>query len=63
VSEQAVFFYKCDNYYNKASEGGIYYNDPALFIAWQTPPEQHILSEKDQQLPLLQEVVNTLNFA
>jgi dTDP-4-dehydrorhamnose 3,5-epimerase len=63
LSEQAVFFYKCDNYYNKASEGGIYYNDPALFIVWQTPPEQHILSEKDQQLPLLQEVVNTLNFA
>ncbi|MFX6011251.1 dTDP-4-dehydrorhamnose 3,5-epimerase, partial [Acinetobacter baumannii] len=28
LSENATFFYKCDNYYNKAAEGGIIYNDP-----------------------------------
>ena len=63
LSEQAVFFYKCDNYYNKAAEGGIYYDDPSLGIKWQTPADSRILSEKDQQQPLLQEVINTLNFA
>lgn len=63
LSEQAVFFYKCDNYYNKTSEGGIFYNDPELAISWHTPLEQRVLSEKDRQLPMLQEVVNTLNFA
>ncbi len=29
LSDDADFFYKCDNFYNKASEGGIIYNDPA----------------------------------
>jgi hypothetical protein len=27
LSETATFFYKCDNFYNKESEGGIIYND------------------------------------
>jgi dTDP-4-dehydrorhamnose 3,5-epimerase len=27
LSEQAVFFYKCDNYYNKSAESGLAYND------------------------------------
>jgi dTDP-4-dehydrorhamnose 3,5-epimerase len=37
LSEQATFFYKCDNLYNKESEGGIIYNDPSLQIDWQFP--------------------------
>ena len=32
LSETAVFAYKCDNVYNKASEGGLRYDDPALGI-------------------------------
>jgi dTDP-4-dehydrorhamnose 3,5-epimerase len=63
LSEQAVFFYKCDNYYNKAAEGGILYNDPSLGIHWQTSEEQRLLSEKDRELPLLQQVVSTLHFS
>jgi dTDP-4-dehydrorhamnose 3,5-epimerase len=63
LSEQAVFFYKCDNYYNKAAEGGIHYNDPSLGIHWRTPEEQRLLSEKDRELPLLQEVIDTLHFS
>src|SRR5690606_28397294 len=35
LSETAAFFYKCDNYYNKASEGGLHYADPTLKINWQ----------------------------
>ncbi|MCB9034934.1 MAG: dTDP-4-dehydrorhamnose 3,5-epimerase [Chitinophagales bacterium] len=42
------FLYKCDNFYNKAADGGILYNDPTLNIDWKIPKEDIILSEKDK---------------
>src|SRR5574343_839448 len=54
LSETATFFYKCDNFYNAASEGGIFFNDPTLTIDWTFPIEEMIISEKDQQLPTLE---------
>lgn len=54
LSETAEFFYKCDNFYNKASEGGIVYNDMDLNIDWQVPLDRVQVSEKDLQLPRLQ---------
>ena len=54
VSETATFFYKCDNFYNKESEGGLMYNDPKINIDWQFPTENLIISEKDQVLPTLE---------
>ena len=56
LSEQATFFYKCDNFYNKASEIGVKYDDPALQIDWRIPVNEHIISSKDAQLPLLKDV-------
>ena len=56
LSETAVFAYKCDNIYNKASEGGINFNDKSLGIDWRIPEEKAILSEKDKILPLLKDV-------
>ncbi len=56
LSETAVFAYKCDNVYNKASEGGINFNDKSLGIDWRIPEEKAILSEKDKILPLLKDV-------
>ncbi|OHX67021.1 dTDP-4-dehydrorhamnose 3,5-epimerase [Flammeovirga pacifica] len=53
LSETAEFAYKCDNYYNKESEGGIIYNDPDLNIDWKIPIGKEIISEKDQELPQL----------
>jgi len=53
LSETAVFAYKCDNTYNKESEGGIAYNDPSLGIEWGIPEEARSLSEKDLNLPQL----------
>ncbi len=47
--EDAVFQYQCSNYYNKASESGVLWNDKDLAIDWQA--EQPIVSEKDQILP------------
>lgn len=54
LSVTAEFFYKCDNFYNKASEGGIVYNDMDLNIDWQVPLDRVQVSEKDLQLPRLQ---------
>jgi dTDP-4-dehydrorhamnose 3,5-epimerase len=54
LSETAEFFYKCDNFYNKASEGGIVYNDPSLNIDWQIPLNEIKVSEKDLELPTMQ---------
>jgi dTDP-4-dehydrorhamnose 3,5-epimerase len=51
LSNTAIFSYKCDNYYNKESEGGIIYNDETLNIDWQLPENEMIISEKDQVLP------------
>ncbi|HET8573214.1 MAG TPA: dTDP-4-dehydrorhamnose 3,5-epimerase [Edaphocola sp.] len=48
-----ILAYKCDNYYDKASERGVRYDDPTLNIDWQVPEKERILSEKDQALPFL----------
>jgi dTDP-4-dehydrorhamnose 3,5-epimerase len=50
LEDDTVFVYKCDNYYNKASEAGIIYNDIDLGVDWEYPSERILLSEKDQQL-------------
>ena len=55
LSETATFFYKCDNFYNKESEGGIIFNDPILDIDWQFETNELIISEKDEQLPNLEQ--------
>ncbi len=51
LSPTAEFFYKCDNFYHKASEGGIRFDDPVLGIDWGLPARDVLLSEKDGQLP------------
>jgi len=56
LSDTAVFNYKCDNWYNKASEGGVIYNDATLNIDWQFKPEECIISEKDKILPTIKEL-------
>lgn len=53
LSETAEILYKCDNYYNKESEGGLYYDDPALNIDWGVSKDQVILSDKDKVNPML----------
>lgn len=49
ISESAVFFYKCDNQYNKASEDGVDPLDTELNIDWSVPVEKMIISEKDKE--------------
>lgn len=51
LSDQAEFLYLCDNYYSRAHEGGIRYDDPTLAIDWQCNLDSVIVSEKDRALP------------
>lgn len=53
LENNTVFAYKCDNYYNKESEGGIIYNDKTLNIDWNLLDTEIKLSDKDMQLPNL----------
>ncbi|AWM13658.1 dTDP-4-dehydrorhamnose 3,5-epimerase [Flavobacterium sp. NRK F10] len=54
LSETATFFYKCDNFYNKESEGGVIFNDPTINVNWNFSEEELIISEKDKVLPKLE---------
>jgi dTDP-4-dehydrorhamnose 3,5-epimerase len=54
LSETALFHYKCTNYYNKASERCLLYNDPALHIDWKV--QNPIVSEKDKIGVLLKDL-------
>ena len=56
LSEEAVFQYKCDNFYCPESEGGIAWDDPSLGIDWQLPAEAVKLSDKDRRNPKISEL-------
>jgi dTDP-4-dehydrorhamnose 3,5-epimerase len=60
LSHEAIFAYKCDNFYNKASEGGIIYNDVDLNIDWKIDANEVILSDKDKLLPTFKQFSNSL---
>ena len=57
LSEEAVFQYKCDEYYAPDHEGAIRYDDPELGIDWRLPAGDIILSEKDKKHPRLQDAI------
>ncbi len=58
LSEQSIFSYKCDNFYDKAAESGIIYNDATLALDWHLPKDDFIISEKDLQLPSFREAIS-----
>lgn len=57
LTDTAEVFYKCDNFYSKADDGGISYNDPSLNIDWKINLDHAIISEKDLKQPLLKDAV------
>ena len=63
LSENAEVLYKCDSFYDRASEGGILYNDPSINIDWQIPAGKEIVSEKDIKLPLFAECRNNFVYS
>lgn len=58
ISEEAIFQYKCDNYYNPESEDAILWNDPQLNIDWKIPYNDVILSEKDKKNKMFISLLN-----
>jgi len=62
LSEEATFVYKCDAYYNPASEAGINPFDPKLAIDWPIDRDKAILSDKDTSRPDLTDIMELINF-
>lgn len=56
TSPEAVFFYKCDNFYNKEAEGGIRFDDEDLAIDWKIDMSKLIASERDRNFPKLKDL-------
>lgn len=54
LTEEALFLYKCTNYYSKEDERAIIYNDPNLNIDWKV--DKPIVSEKDLRAKLFSEI-------
>ena len=57
LSEEAIFTYKCDNFYCKESEFGVRYNDPDLNIDWKIQKDKIIASEKDKTSHFFKELL------
>ena len=60
LSEEADVLYKVSNEYSPENERGIIWNDPIINISWSV--EKPIISEKDNQLPLLEKVDNNFTY-
>lgn len=60
LSEEAHVTYKTTSEYSPEHDAGIRWNDPVIGVAW--PIENPIVSEKDQVLPFLEEVADSLHF-
>lgn len=54
LSEKADVIYKVSSEYSQENEGGIIWNDPTINIPWSV--KQPIISEKDNLLPLLENI-------
>lgn len=62
LSDEAVFQYKCDNFYCKESEGSVAWNDPQLAIDWRIPADKVLLSEKDKLSKNISEAEYLFNY-
>ena len=62
LSTEAVFQYKCDNFYAPESEGALAWDDPDLGIDWRIPAAKIILSEKDRHHPCLKDACDWFDY-
>lgn len=58
LSEEAVFQYKCDEYYAPESEAAIAWDDQDLNIDWKVPAEDVVLSQNDRNHPTFNEFIS-----
>ena len=61
ISDTAIVQYKTDNFYEAQADAGIHAHDAELGIPWPLPLSDHVLSDKDQALPSMLEILNGLN--
>jgi dTDP-4-dehydrorhamnose 3,5-epimerase len=54
TSERALVAYKCTDFYNPTTEGGVLWNDPDLAIDW--PIREPVLSDKDRAYARLKHI-------
>jgi dTDP-4-dehydrorhamnose 3,5-epimerase len=60
-SDEAIFKYKCTNYYSKENERTILFNDPGLNINWNV--DNPVISPKDLNGKLFKDCINEFSFA
>ena len=63
LSEEAVFQYKCDNFYAPSADGGISILDDTLGIDWRIPLDKALLSEKDIRHACLKDFDSPFDYA
>lgn len=56
VSDEAVFHYKCTEFYHPEAEGGLRYDDPTVNVEWPLPDLPKITSPKDEKAPFLENI-------
>ena len=62
LSEEAVFQYKCDEFYHPEADDGLSIVDKNLGIDWRIPIEKALLSEKDTKHAYLKEFESPFYF-
>ncbi len=62
LSDEAVFQYKCDDYYAPETEGAIAWDDPEIGIDWKIPADKVILSPKDAAHPRLRDSIDIFDY-
>lgn len=62
LSKEAIFQYKCDEFYTPKSEGGIQIMDESLGINWPISADDAILSDKDKKYPKLSEITSDFDY-
>ena len=58
LEDDTIFTYKVTNFYDKASEIGVIWNDPTLAINWGIDEKDALLSPKDTVLPAFADFVS-----
>ncbi len=62
LSNEALFQYRCDNYYAPSEERGIAWDDPEIGIDWKVPVDKILLSAKDRLNPTLAEAKDLFEY-
>ena len=62
LSEEAIFQYKCDDFYHPEAEGALAWNDPDIDISWPISEEHVLLSEKDKHHPGIKDFESPFKF-